>query len=270
LLKGERRSRKRGSSIEFADYRDYSQGDDLRRLDWNVFARLERPFVKLLEDEEDLAVHILIDASASMDWPLEDIKKSKFQYAIRLAGALGYISLMVGDPVTVAWLSEDVTRKWGPHRGRQNALSLFQYLEAGQAQGRTNINQATKNYGLRSYRPGLLILITDLLSPDGYKPGFKSLLSRGYELIILQVLSNDEINPVMGGDVKLVDKETGNSAELSLDALTVSEFTDRFRDWQQEIASFSAENAIHYLSVTTDTPWDKLVFHSLRERKIIR
>ena len=270
LLKGERRSRKRGSSIEFADYRDYSQGDDLRRLDWNVFARLERPFIKLLEDEEDLAVHILVDASGSMDWPPEDDEKSKFHYAIRLAGALGYISLIVGDLVSVSWLSEDSSRGWGPFRGRQNALSLFQYLEAGQARGRTDINQAAKNYGLRSHRPGLLIMISDLFSADGYDIGIKSLLSRGYEVVLLQILSNDEINPRIGGDVKLVDKETSKSAELSLDASTVAEFTDRFRNWQQGIASYSAKNGIQYLSVTTETPWDKLVLHSLRERNVIR
>jgi uncharacterized protein (DUF58 family) len=116
MMKGERRSTRRGTSIEFADYRNYSKGDDLRRLDWNVYARLERPFIKLLEEEEDLAVHLLLDASQSMAWP-ENSPEEKLAYGVRLAGALGHIALTAGDLVTVSMIRSDGNQRWGPYRG---------------------------------------------------------------------------------------------------------------------------------------------------------
>jgi uncharacterized protein (DUF58 family) len=270
LMKGERRSRKKGSSIEFADYREYSPGDDLRRLDWNVFARLERPFIKLLEEEEDLAVHILVDASASMNWPDSGGEANKFQYAIRLAGALGYIALVTGDRVAVTWLTSHGNRGWGPYRGRQNALPMFQYLEAGEAIGITSLDVATRDYALRARGPGLLILISDLFSPSGFTNGLNALLGRGYEVAIVQLLSADESNPPLGGDVKLVDVETGAGAELTLDVSTINLYKQRLREWQSEIAKYAANHGINYVPVTTDLPWDKLVLQSLRARDIVR
>ena len=270
LMKGERRSRKKGSSIEFADYREYSPGDDLRRLDWNVFARLERPFIKLLEEEEDLAVHILVDASASMNWPDSGGEVNKFQYAIRLAGALGYIALVTGDRVAVTWLTSQGNRGWGPYRGRQNALPMFQYLEAGEAIGFTSLDVATRDYALRARRPGLLILISDLFSPSGFTNGLNTLLGRGYEVAIVQLLSPDESDPPLGGDVKLVDVETGAGAELTLDVSTINLYKQRLQEWQSEIAKYAANHGINFVPVTTDLPWDKLVLQSLRARDIVR
>lgn len=270
LMKGERRSSKKGTSVEFADYRDYSQGDDLRRLDWNVFARLERPFVKLLEEEEDLAVHILVDASASMNWPEGGGEANKFQYALRLAGALGYIALVSGDRVGVTWLTSKGNRSWGPYRGRQNALPMFHYLEAGEAIGTTSLNEATRDYALRARRPGLLIMISDLFSPSGFIDGLNSLLGHGYELAIVQLLSQDEVDPPPGRDVKLVDVESGAGAELTLDIPTISLYKQRLSEWQSETAKYAANHGIYFVPVTTDLPWDKLVLNSLRSRDIVR
>ncbi len=270
LLKGDRRSSKKGSSVEFADYRDYSQGDDLRRFDWNVFARLERPFIKLLEEEEDLAVHILVDASASMNWPEGGAEANKFHYALRLAGALGYIALVSGDRVGVTWLTGKGNLSWGPYRGRQNALPMFQYLEAGEAVGYTRLNEAIRDYALRARRPGLLILISDLFSPSGFMDGLNALLSRGYELVIVQLLSQEEMDPPLGRDVKLVDVESRATAELTLDIPTISRYKQRLGEWQSETAKYAANNGIYFVPVMTDLPWDKLVLNSLRSRDIVR
>lgn len=269
-MKGERRSRKRGSSIEFADYRDYSQGDDLRRLDWNAFARLERPFIKLLEEEEDLTVHILVDASASMNWPEAEDLANKFRYAQRLAGALGYIALVAGDRLALTWLTDQGNKSWGPIRGRQNALKLFQYLEAGAARGKTSLDTAIADYALRAQRPGLLILISDLLSPTGYISGLNRCLSRGYEPVIIQLLSPDEYDPPLGNDVKLIDVETGTSAELTLDVNTIRLYKQRLESWQAEMMRDAIKRGIHFVPVTTDLSWDRLLLRSLRTRDIIR
>lgn len=271
VMKGDRRSRKRGSSIEFADYRDYSKGDDLRRLDWNIYARLERPFVKLLEEEEDLAVHILLDCSASMDWPDdEDEESNKHQYGLRLAAALGHIALSNSDRTTVSLMSGERFRRWGPHRGGRHSFRLLQFLESADARGETDLNRALRNYGLRATRPGLLFLISDMLSPLGYEEGIDILGSRGYEIGVIHLLSPDEMDPPHGGDLKLVDIETGEDAEISLDASTLQLYQARLEGWLGDIGRFCSQRNIHYVPVVTKTPWEKLVLQTLRLRHVLK
>lgn len=277
VLKGDRRSRKRGTSIEFADYRNYTKGDDLRRLDWNVYARLGRPFIKLLEEEEDLAVHLLVDASASMNWPEgeqltmnNEQLTNKLGYGLRLAAALGHISLTTGDLLTVTLLHSNGDRHWGPHRNRQNALRLLQFLETAVPGGVTDLNLSLRNYALYGRRPGLLFLISDLLSPNGYQDGLNALQSRGYEVGLIHLLSPDEVDPPVSGDLKLVDVETGQDAEITLDPMTLSLYRERLRAWQGEIAGYCARQGTHYIPVTTDLPWEKLVMQTLRVKGVVK
>jgi uncharacterized protein (DUF58 family) len=269
VMKGDRRSSKRGTSIEFADYRNYVKGDDLRRLDWNVYARLERPFIKLLEEEEDLSVHLLEDASASMDWPDNEVN-NKLNYALRLAGALGHIGLTTGDLMTVTLLNSQNEQRWGTYRGQQNSLRLLQFLENGRALGITDLNLSLRNYALRGGRPGLLFILSDLLSPNGYQDGLNALQARGYEVGLIHILSPDEIEPPVSGDLKLVDVETGADAEITLDATTLNLYRERLREWQTEIATFCANRHIHYIPLTTDLPWEKLVMQTLRVKGIVK
>ena len=274
VMKGDRRSRKRGSSVEFADYRNYTRGDDLRRLDWNVFARLERPFIKLLEEEEDLAVHLLVDASASMDWPAADSaapdEHHKLTYALRLAAALGHVALSGGDRLNATLLTarDDGLQSWGSFRGAQNSLRLFHFLEQARPAGATNLDISLRNYALRAGRPGLLFLLSDMLSP-GYRDGFSALLSRGYELVTLHLLSPDELQPTLSGDLKLVDVESGAETEISIDAVTLDAYRTRLRDWQAEIAAFCSQRGAHYVPLSTDQPWDRVVLQTFRSRGIV-
>lgn len=290
VMKGDRRSRKRGTSIEFADYRNYVKGDDLRRLDWNVYARLERPFIKLLEEEEDLSVHLLVDASASMDWPptnqptnqptnklpnqptnkLPNQQTNKLLYALRLTGALGHIALTSGDLLTVTLLTGQGSRRWGPFRGQQNSLRLLQFLETGRGGGLTDLNLSLRDYALHGRRPGLLFLLSDLLSPNGYQDGLTAVLARGYEAGLIHLLSPDEIDPPLSGDLKLVDVETGQDAEISLDGATLAAYRQRLQSWQTEIAAFCASRASHYIPLVTDTPWEKVVMQTLRQKGAVR
>src|SRR5215468_369371 len=151
VMKGERRSNKRGTSIEFADYRDYTRGDDLRRVDWNVFARLERPFIKLLEEEEDLAVHLLIDASASMNWPKDgEPAHNKFRFAQRVLAGLAHISLGTGDRLIITALRDDQKITWGPARGRGRTLALLDWIETIETHGTTDLNEAMRIYALHA------------------------------------------------------------------------------------------------------------------------
>lgn len=276
MMKGDRRSRKRGSSIEFADYRDYTRGDDLRRLDWNAYARLERPFIKLLEEEEDLAVHLLVDGSGSMDWPAGDGLSNapsaahKLGYALRLAAALGHVALSTGDVVTAVVLNSKSDAAWGPFRGRQHSLHLFRFLESARAGGVTDLNLSLRNYALRARRPGLLFLLSDLLSPAGYRDGLSALQSRGYEIGLLHLLSPDEAEPPLNGDLKLIDVETGEAAEITLDAGMREQYRARLQAWQAEITAYCHGRGIHYVPVTTDVPWDKLVLQTMREQGMVQ
>ena len=279
VMKGNRRSRRRGTSIEFADYRDYTQGDDLRRLDWNVFARLERPFIKLTEEEEDLAVHLLVDTSASMDWPAGDAApdENKLRYSLRLAGALGTIALTSGDLVQATLFDGSGQSAWGPFRGRQNGWPLLQYLEAGHearrraADGRgTVLGPLLRDYAQRARRPGLLFLLSDLLTTSDFRPGLTALLARGYEIALLHVLSPDEAAPALAGDLRLIDVETGEAAEVSLDPFALEEYAARLAAWQDDLRRFCAPRGIHYATVTTDQPWDALIRGALREEGVIR
>jgi uncharacterized protein (DUF58 family) len=270
VMKGDRRSRKRGTSIEFADYRNYVQGDDLRRLDWNVYARLERPFIKLLEEEEDLAVHLLLDCSGSMAWPPDEEETHKLSYALRLAGALGHIGLSGGDLVNVTLLQGDNNRRWGPFRGRHNSLRLFQFLETAVAVGPTDLNLSLRQYALRARRPGLIFILTDLFSPSGYQEGLTALQSRGYEVGLIHILSPDEVAPETGGDLKLVDIETGLPTEISLDQATLALYRERLQSWQAEIAAHCRRREIHYIPVVTDLAWDKLIMQTIRAANIVK
>lgn len=291
-LKGDRRSRRRGTSIEFADYRDYTPGDDLRRLDWNVFARHDRPFIKVTQDEEDLAVHILIDTSSSMNWPPIDLaveaaypeQTNKLSYAFRLAGALGYIGLSSGDLVSVVTIDNRGQQAWGPYRSRQNGWPLIQYLEASHnsltdldfaaTPRKTDLNTALRNYALRARRPGLLFLLSDLYpsmneSNDGFKDGLQALQSRGYEPVVLHLLSPDEAMPDMSGDLKFIDVETGDEAEVSLDTIAIEQYIERFQAWTAEIGGYCRSRDVYYVTTLTDQPWEDLILKTLRQQGVV-
>lgn len=269
MMKGDRRSVKRGSSIEFADYRDYTPGDDLRRLDWNVYARLDRPYMKLFEEEEDLAVHILIDGSQSMDWGTGD--QNKFIYALRLAGALGAITLESGDRLTVATLAEGKTSlAFGPARGGQNTLRLLQSLESQKAHGNTDLDRSLRDYLLSPRRPGLSFLISDLLTYSEPIKGLGQLQGRGHEVTLLHVLAPEELDPPLAGDLRLVDVESGQTQDVSLDGGLRALYRQKLEAWRDEIKATCRKRGIHYFGIQTDQAWDRLVLYQMRAMGIVK
>jgi uncharacterized protein (DUF58 family) len=264
-MKGERRSTKRGTSIEFADYRNYTRGDDLRRLDWNIYGRLGRPFIKLLEDEEDLAVHLLLDVSASMDWPHDgDRDQNKFRYGQRLLAGLAYISLAANDRLTLTATTDAAGPRFGPTRGRAYGLAMLNYVSSLRPQGLTDLNAALKSYALRAGRPGLCFIISDLFSPAGYRDGLNTLLGKGYEVGLIHVLSPDEVAPPLGGDLRLVDVETGTAQEVTIDGPMRDLYLKRFDDWRESIRADCVGRGVHYIFVDTGTPWEKVILYHLR------
>ena len=283
VMKGERRSTRRGTSIEFADYREYSPGDDLRRIDWNVFARLDRPFIKLLEEEEDLAVHLLIDASGSMDWPRpESLNDSadpddqhKFTFARRVVAGLGHIALGSGDRLVVTMLGGDASagmslRSWGPHRGRNFSLDLLRFLEPLTAAGEIDLNATLRQYAARSNRVGLCVVVSDLMTPGAALDGLGALVARGYELALIHVLSPDEVNPALNGDLRLIDSETGQGREVTVDGGLLLAYQRRLMNWRAEIGDFCGRRGIHYVTVETGGDWEALILYELRRLGVVR
>ena len=269
-IKGERRSSKRGSSVEFADYRDYTPGDDLRRLDWNIYARLERPFIKLFEEEEDLAVHILLDGSKSMDWPLEaDSALHKFRYALRLAAGLGSVALAAGDSLSIGLLQNGrVAAEFGPTRGQIALPRLFRFLENLQAGGETRLDAALKAYSLTPRRAGLMILISDLF--DAAQEDILRRLRRQHEAALLHVLSPDELDPPLNGDLQLLDIETGYAQDVSLDGGLRSLYRQRAQDWVQSIQSTCRKQGLRYLDIVTDRPWEQVILLEMRKAGMVK
>jgi uncharacterized protein (DUF58 family) len=273
-IKGERRSKKRGTSIEFADYRDYAPGDDLRRLDWNVYARLERPYIKLLEDEEDLAVHVILDASASMDWPKEGdgypLDQHKATYARRLFAGLGYVALSSNDRVMMAAINDHGVEYFGPARGRGQGLPMLKYVHQVKPRGATDLNVALRDYAVRATRPGMTFIISDMFSASGFVDGLNALIGKGHEVAVLHVLSPDEVEPPLTGDLRLVDSETGRAQEVSVDSNMRAMYIQRVQEWRDGIRAECARRGAKYLPLVTDVAWEKALLFDLRRMNLVK
>jgi uncharacterized protein (DUF58 family) len=263
-MKGERRSVRRGQSVEFADYRTYATGDDLRQLDWNAYARLERMFVKLFVEEEDVTVHLLVDASRSMDHG----EPNKLDAARRAAGALGYLALAGMDRVSVAFLGDGQAVSLRPMRGKRRAFELFSFLSQPRTERLTGLAAAARAYASRMRGSGPLILISDLMDP-GYLDALRDLAGTRSQLSVLHLLAPDELEPDVPPDARLVDRETGHGVEVSGDDDLVERYRARLAEWQAEIATFVSRRGGAYVPVPSDLDLADLLFDVLRRRRVV-
>ncbi len=270
-IKGDRRSIKRGSSVEFADYRNYVAGDDLRQLDWNIYARLERPYIKLLEDEEDLAVHLILDASASMDFPPEgEADQHKLLYAKRILAGLAYVSLTSNDRLVLTAVGNGAAT-FGPTRGRAQGIAALRFIQAIAAAGITDLDAALADYALRARRPGLTLIISDMFSFEGrYLGGLKALLSRGHEVAFIHVLAPAEVQPPVTGDLSLIDIETEVKQEVTLDGAMLGLYQQRVTAWRDEIRNECLRRGAHYFPLVTDRPWERLILSDMRRVGLVK
>jgi len=264
-LKGGRRSVKRGQSVEFADFRDYSLGDDLRQLDWNVLARLERLFIKLYVEEEDVTITFLLDASASMAAGTP----SKLLFAQRAAAALGYIGLAAEDRVAVSALGGRAARRQVALRGSGRVFRLLSALSAIHAAGgATDLVAAARHAGAQLSGRGVVVLISDLLDPAADRV-IRELAATGSELIVLHVLSPEELDPAIEGDLRLVDSESGEGLDVTVDLATIDAYKARLEAWRAGFADLAAKRRATYVPMSTDLPLSDLVFAELRRRRVV-
>lgn len=258
--RGENISIRKGASLEFSDYRLYQPGDDFRYLDWNIYSRLNRLFVKLFTAEENLTVHILIDTSRSMAFG----NPSKLWYGGRLAAALGYLAVNNLDRVGVSAFAEGIEHSLQPVRQTSHVFTLFDYIAALKPSGRTNFNKTLTDYSLKTKRPGLAIVISDLLDPGGFVEGLQALVYRRFDVMVLQVLDENELSPTLRGPYRLVDGETEDETEVTLEPETITEYQARLTAYFQEVEDFCLSHDIEYLRTTTGIPFEDVVFTYLR------
>ena len=264
-LKGGRRSVKRGQSVEFADYRDYTPGDDLRQLDWNVYARLEKLFVKLFIEEEDITISVLVDASASMAAG----SPSKLLFAKRAAAALGYVGLASEDRVVVSSLVGRTALRRRGIRGSGRVFRLLADLSSIEAaDGQTDLVAAARHAAAQLRGRGLILLISDLLDP-GADRVIRELAAARSELVVLHVLSPDELDPQLEGDLRLVDIETGDGVDVTVDMPTIDRYKERLAGWQESLADVARKRGAAYVPLATTVPLADLVFAELRRRRVL-
>ncbi len=283
--RGERRSKARGQSVEFADHRSYVAGDDVRRLDWNLYGRLDRLFVKLYEEERELPVQILLDASESMLFGTP----SKFDFSRQLAGAIGYVALGGFDRVTVRLFPdpgsgsvvEGAAQEEGGLgeaayrsalrgvQGKKLASAFFQNLARVHAGGAGDFNASLRHCALQTRQAGLAIVLSDLLDPKGYASGLDALLGRGFHVHVVQVLAAEELEPSAFGDLRLVDSETDAEQEVTFGRFRMKAYRRAVENYTQKLREFCRSRGIGFLRVTSEASVESVVLKELREGALL-
>ena len=278
--KGERRSRARGQSVEFADYRPYVQGDDFRYLDWNLYGRLERLFLKLYEEERELPVRIFLDASESMTFG----EPRKFDFARQVAAAVGYVALSGFDRVSVIPFPElsnnperdpaerngELAARGGLRsvRGKRSALQFFQNLSALTAGGPADLNQALRRGALEARQAGVAVVLSDFLDPAGYETGLTALVGRGFQVDLVQILSPDELSPTTFGDLRLVDSETGAHQEVTFGKFRLKAYRQTVQNFMQRLREYSRARGVNFFTASSNTDLPDLLLKQLRQAEV--
>lgn len=265
-MKGERRSKRKGQSVEFADFRNYVPGDDLRFIDWNLYARLDKLFLKLFLEEEDLHFYALIDTSLSMDFG----EPSKLAYAKQLAAALGFIGLVRACRVKIETLASTHKNPGPILRGRASMWRMMEYLEGIEPGGNVSLAEGVKDFCVRNHGKGILVLISDLMDKEGFDKAFRFLVTQQMDIYILHVLCPEELNPEIKGDLRLIDCEDEDVAEITVSRPLLDKYKRTLATFIDGAREFCARRGMNYLMTSTDTPVEKLVANYLRKRGLVR
>lgn len=259
-MQGERRSTKRGVSVEFADFREYVAGDDPRYLDWNAAARMDRLYLKLYVEEEDLSVHFLLDASASMDFGTP----TKLDFAKRVTAALAYVGLANLDRVTVMPFAAEKGPELGPERGRAQVFKLLKFLEGVSASGQTSLAGTVRQFLARSPRRGPIFVVSDFLDPSGYEKPLAMLRHAGFQPMVVHVMAPEELDPRDADDVRYVDAETGAGVDLSMSRSVLKAYRARVGTFRKDAEGWCRKRDIPYAFASSDQDLEEFVLKSLR------
>ena len=272
-FRGERRSLNRGTGMEFADYRAYEPGDDLRSVDWNIYARLGKLFIKLHHTDEDLPFILLLDSSRSMEFGTP----TKLTCAKQIAAALGYVALAHADSVSVYTCAERLSVTLPPTLGKSQFSRLTKATAAIAADGRTQLTECLKQLPMYQRSPGMVVILSDFLDPDSYTAGFKSLIGRGFLLTAIHLVSQEEIDPqahmqntAMGSDWLVEDAETGETKAITINAEILTQYQAQQQAFCSDLQRFCSDQGIGYAQLKSNTPIEPFVLQELHRTGLIQ
>jgi uncharacterized protein (DUF58 family) len=284
--KGERRSRARGQSVEFADHRNYVPGDDFRYLDWNLYGRLDRLFLKLYEEERELPVRIFLDASESMTFG----EPRKFDFARQVAAAIGYVALCGFDRVSVipfpnaqgraqtTQASAEAVANYNQQsavegalrsvRGKKSSMQFFQNLNMLNAAGGADLNEALRRGALEARHTGLAIVLSDFLDPAGYEAGLTALVGRGFQVNCVQILAPEELAPTTFGDLRLVDSESGGLQEVTFGRYRMKAYQQTVQNFVQRLREYCTKRGMNFFMAPSNMDLQDLLLKQLRKAEV--
>jgi uncharacterized protein (DUF58 family) len=262
-MRAERRTKKTGSGVEFADHRDYAAGDDLRYLDWSAYGRLDKLLLRLFEEEEDLHVYLLVDRSASM------ADHRKLEYASTVAAALAYVSLAKLDRVSIVPMAAAQSgvkqRRLPPARGKGNIFKVFRFLEELRPTGETDLATSVAAFVHETKRRGIAVVVSDFYDPKGYEDALNLLRYHRFETTAIQIWSNEEAHPSIRGDVRLVDVETGEAREVTVSERALRAYEAAHQQLTDGLQAFCTQRGIGCFRADTRVPFDELVLRLFRQ-----
>ena len=265
-MRAERRTKKTGAGVEFADHRDYQPGDDFRYLDWNVYQRFDRLLLRLFEEEEDLAIYFIVDASTSMGFG----DAQKFRYAKRVAAALAYVGLANLDRVSIVSTTDKVLSRMPATRGKARIFKVFRFLKELKPDGHTNLEDALKAFVAQNKRRGLVVLASDLYDPHGFERGINVLRYNKFDPFVVHVVDKQEAKPKLAGDVLLYDCETGDEREVTVTAKVLERFENAYGEYLAEIDRFCSSKQVPYIQADIAVPFEELILRVFRRGGFLR
>ncbi len=260
--KAERRSKRVGSGLEFADYRDYAPGDDFRHVDWKVFVRLNELLVRLYEEEEDLQIYFLLDCSASMRMGFGDV--SKWVQAARLTAALGYIGLANLDRVCVVPFGSDILNRMPPTRGKNQVFKLFRFIEGLETGGQTNMADCLRKFVHQNKRRGMAVLLSDFYDPRGYEDAINYLRYNNFEPFVVHLTDDDEIKAALRGDLSLVDCETGDVRDITVTPRILKRYQQVHAEFCERLEKHCKSRQVSYFRTPIQVPYDEVILRIFR------
>ncbi|NLY43627.1 MAG: DUF58 domain-containing protein [Clostridiaceae bacterium] len=258
---GNRKSKAKGSSVEFSDYREYSIGDDFRRIDWNAYGRFDKLFIKLFMEEREARVNIFVDTSKSMDWG----EPNKGVQARRLAAALSYISLSNFDRVSVIAVNNRLVSSIRSVHTKEGFWKVLEYLENMPYEGTTALNKAIREFD-GGGGAGISIIISDFLSFDGIKDAIKYLQYKKQDVFLCHILSPEELSPAVGGSIRLVDVETGEARDVTITHGLLKAYQRALDSFIYDIREFCLKRGIKYVQLCSDLSMENMILMTVGEK----
>ena len=259
-IKAERRSTRRGVSVEFADYRNYTAGDDFRYIDWNAFARLDELLLKLYEEREDLHIYFLVDASQSMTYG----ELPKLIYAKRVAAALAYIGLSNLDRIGITAFNTTDMNRLPTERGKGKIFTVLNFLDQINGTGETDLEQAFHNFVHMTKRRGLVVLISDLFDPKGFTAGLNMLKFQKHDLFVIHIIDEKESEPNLLGDYHLVDVETNQLRPVTINENHIKRYQALFKKYCDDLDRYCTQREISIVRTMTKAPFEELILRIFR------